>query len=115
MLLIWRGFGILVPLIAFSFVIATQAIVTGVGGQAAYTLNYRMYNGVSLVCAAFVIWFTGRHLNSRPRATYVNQATGAILRQGTRHSLFYIPMEYWAFAVLALAAASPYVTSTQPS
>lgn len=97
-MLIWRGWGILVIVLAGVCVIGTQLIVEAALGDGAYQ---GWMTGVGLVLVAIPVWFIGRRLNGRPGRTLVDQATGQQVMLRARHDLFFVKMEYWA-PVLAI-------------
>jgi hypothetical protein len=92
MVLIWRGLGILIPVIyglsylAVSYVIATFDL----------DVDIDIANSKFLWCWALVggvlTWFFGKDLNS-PKT----DEAGNPVRK--RHDLFFIPVQYWAFVV----------------
>jgi hypothetical protein len=100
-MIIWRGWGILVLLIAALFQWLGYAISSGLGygpleGDA-QIIGYLLF-----LPAAVLLWFLGRYLN-KPKV-YTDKATGQqVYSKGGRHSLFYIPIEYWAFIYVLLA------------
>jgi ABC-type antimicrobial peptide transport system permease subunit len=98
MIFIWRGWGILVVVYAFvAFVIGT-IIGNSVGGG----LHAGASVGVCEVIAGVAVWFTGNRLNRNGDRMLMDPKTGAEVRVRRRHTLFWIPMQYWA-PVLAIA------------
>ena len=83
-MIIWKGWGIL------TLVIAVIPISVGhlIGPAGA---------GIGLLVAAGVNWFVGQSFNRPLRE--------AGLGAGQRHTLFWIPMEWWSIAMAALAIA----------
>jgi hypothetical protein len=59
----------------------------------------------SQAVAAVAIWVVGKKLNGKPGRIMVDQATGETVELKSKHSLFFIKMEYWAFVVTAIAIA----------
>jgi hypothetical protein len=83
-MIIWKGWGILTLVIA---VVATaMGALISPGGA-----------GLGLLVGAGVNWFVGQNLNRPLRE--------AGLGSGQRHTLFWIPMEWWSIAMAALAIA----------
>lgn len=84
-MIVWRGWGILV-------IVITAACV-GLGGLILSLLGYSLDSKMDFVTKLFMlpasvmIWFVGRWLN----------------RPIKRHSLFFIPMEYWGFILGVLS------------
>jgi hypothetical protein len=92
--LIWRGWGILVALLALFALIATELIVDGLYGPGTYGAHAGRYAPLGLLPVALVLWPLGRRLN---------RSRGEALRLRSQHSLFFVRMEYWA---VILAGAS---------
>lgn len=80
-MIIWRGAGILVLVIAFGSCILTQLALGGVYTQQGWP------KFVALSIGAVIVFFSGRALNRDDR---------------TGHSLFFIPMEYWSVLMIAM-------------
>ena len=92
-MIIWTGWGILVVL---EFVL----VLAGVGGM---KLGEPVTGLLSGVVAAAVIWFTGRRFNDPAKdRLVVDPATGEQIRLITRHTLFWIPMQWWAIPAVLL-------------
>ena len=114
-MVIWSGWGILTVLIA--------ALVCGTfsaGGVALFDMaGLHRWSGLAfglgLLAAAAVNWWIGRRLNSRPGRMLTDQATGQTVVLRRRHSLFFIPMQWWSvplavagvLMLLAVVAAPP--------
>jgi hypothetical protein len=92
-MIFWRGWGILSPFIAIAGFFAGAAFVGGLGLPRGLA-NYPIPAG--LLVAAVGNWFLGRWLNQSRREAQA----GAI----NRHSLFFVPMEWWSVVMLGLAA-----------
>jgi hypothetical protein len=97
-MIIWTGWGFLVLVIGVGCCFATQLIV-----DSAFRDGYYEANGwpklVGLAAAALIIWPVGLAINrKRPERELVDPNTGerVVLSTGGGHTLFFIPMEYWA-------------------
>jgi hypothetical protein len=101
MLLIWRGWGILgllIPILALGLgmmvaeaVAPSNAAVTGIV--------------VFIFClaGAATVWVVGERLNSRPGRLLVDPATGEKVVLRSTHSLFWIPLQWWAIVAVLFA------------
>jgi len=99
-MIIWKGFGILVPAIMFAaFVLAIP--VSDTLGK--YSL------AISQLLAAGAIWWTGRTLNGKPGRLLQDPQTGEMVELKSTHSLFFIKMEYWAVLVGLIGVAALFV------
>jgi hypothetical protein len=105
LMIIWSGWGFLVAVIGIGCFFVTQLVVN----SAMQNDQYYQANGwpklVAFVVAAIIIWPIGRAFNrKRPERELVDANTGerVVLSSGGGHSLFFIPMEYWAAIFLVL-------------
>ncbi|HEY8738953.1 MAG TPA: hypothetical protein VIO62_18160 [Candidatus Dormibacteraeota bacterium] len=97
MIFIWRGWGILVALYALAAVVVGTVVRNAVGGG----IRAGVAIGVCEVLAGVAVWFTGIRLNGEADKALVDPNTGKEVRVRRRHTLFWIPMQYWA-PVLAI-------------
>jgi F0F1-type ATP synthase assembly protein I len=90
-MVIWSGWGILALVeAAIAF-----AGIDGIG------LKQPIAGLLSGVIAAAAIWFTGRRFNDPAKdRIVVDPATGEQIRLVTRHTLFWIPMQWWAIPAI---------------
>ena len=56
--------------------------------------------------AAAVNWTIGSRLNNRPERELIDARTGERFVMRSRHTLFWIPMQYYSFPMLLLGAGS---------
>jgi xanthine/uracil permease len=101
-MVIWKGWGILSLLLAVAGVFAGVALGGGVFGSREVG-RYAVVGG--LVVAAVANWFVGRSLNQSRR-----DANASALN---RHSLFFIPMEWWS-AIMLVCAVLFYLNLGKP-
>lgn len=96
-MVVWTGFGFLAGLIPV-VVFALTALVMDRG-------NHTTVDAViaSLVSAGLV-WWIGRKLNTAPGRVLVDPQTNERLVLRRRHSMFWIPMEWWSIACLLVGA-----------
>ncbi len=99
-MLIWRGWGILVVLIGFGLLVATQALVDAVAGRGAYTRESALWAPIAIVAAGAIVLVIGRALNGRPPRELVDKQTGEQVVLRPDNSLFFIKMEYWGVLML---------------
>lgn len=95
MLVIWRGLGWLAPIIGFTMMVLTQLAIDSVHGDGFYTAN-SWPKTVAIAAAAVSIGLLGWYLNHIRRGTIVDDASGEVVGKSPSHSLFFIPVEYWA-------------------
>jgi hypothetical protein len=111
MIIVWRGWGILVPAFLFIALLVATAINESLGGKSVMT-------GVVFTACGFgagvAIWLIAKAIESRPGRVFIDKATGKEISVGnSAGSFFFIPTRYWAFGSVAvgllfgLVAASP--------
>lgn len=102
MLLIWRGYGLAVPVLAFGAVIAARLLA-----DHAFGAGYADQHSWPGVAAALVflaaLWPLGRHVNRDRMRTVLDPQSGLEFRHDPGyHSFFLVPME-WAALALAVS------------
>lgn len=101
-MIIWSGWGLLaipVGFIGIMFGVAVdRALYPGIEPMPSWPL------ALGLLLAAAAAWWLGRRLNAAGDQVLQDPATGALVRLRRRHSLFFIPLQWWSIAMLAFAA-----------
>jgi hypothetical protein len=101
MLFIWRGRGWLVPVIVLGAFALSQLASNALYGDGFYAANaWPKY--AAIIFAALSIGLLGFNLNHKKRQTLVDEETGEVQGKAPSHSLFFIPIEYWAVIIPAL-------------
>jgi hypothetical protein len=106
-MIIWSGWGFLAAVIGFGCVLLSEFGVEAAMNDDQYYQNNGWPKLVALLVAAVIVWPIGRTLN-RPRPereiTLPNTGERVVVQSGGGHSLFFIPMQYWAplFVVLGI-------------
>ncbi|PSU93788.1 hypothetical protein C0W35_11320 [Photobacterium kishitanii] len=89
MILIWTKFGFLVPLL------------TLIGILIGLTIS-PTNNGIGLLVAAVLIWFSGKKLNKPSGEVYINEKTNERVTIDRKSTFFFLPMQYYAIPALLL-------------
>jgi hypothetical protein len=95
-MIVWRGWGFL----AFVIPLGLGTLVEQAGKA---MLDDGAWYFQSGFCVSLpIVWFLGRWLNNKPEKILIDPGSGeqVVLRGG--HSLFWIPLQYWAFVGLAM-------------
>ena len=98
MIIIYRGWGKLVPVIVIAMAFLSYEIGSSLGGELANLWCV----GLGLALSAAILFVLGRTLNGVPNRTLVDPETGEEVieeREGI-HTFFFIPMQHWAWPVL---------------
>jgi len=101
MLIVWRGYGWLVPVLTFGVMILSQVGIDAVYGDGFYTAN-AWPKTAAIVIAALCVGLVGIYLNHIKRGNVVDEETGEVLGKEPSHYLFFIPVEYWAIIIPAV-------------
>jgi hypothetical protein len=101
--MMWRGYGFLVPLIAFGCLVLGQLAVDSSFGD-----GYWQENRWPLVAAGLasglLLWGLGRRVNRDRVSTWIDPQSGIeFVRRAASHSFFLVPIE-WTGAAVALVA-----------
>ena len=95
-MIIWRGWGILVPIIPVVIWAFFPELFKAALPQTAYSNYYKFISAFSILLGALTLWFLGRKLNGGEGRTLVDEKTGEKVVLRANHSLFFLNMEYWA-------------------
>jgi hypothetical protein len=101
MIIIWRGWGILVPVMVIAaFLVAMGLGVAIPGNSPAESMAMIPITGA---LAGLGIWLFHQQMDKRPKRVFVDEATGQRIAVGAdAGSFFFIPTRFWAFIVPAL-------------
>jgi hypothetical protein len=103
MIVIWRGWGILViPIAALAFFLATAIKQeAGIQSPALSGVVYVLSSGL----AALGIWLFAQKIESQPGRVLIDKNTGREFEvRKNAGSLFFIPTRYWSYIVVAIGA-----------
>lgn len=90
-MIVWTGWGILGLLLGGLGIGAGTGIAASLGVP---TDDVNWGTSLGLILAAVAVWYLGQRLN-RPVDGY-HPKTGEPVKLRNRHTLFFIPMQYWA-------------------
>ncbi len=99
--LIWRGWGLLALLVpavvcGLSVLIVSAVAVAAKMNQGGQNMALGITMLVTGLISAYLVWVWGRRLNSEPGRTLIDPADGSSVVIRRSHSLFWIPMQWWA-------------------
>src|SRR5438105_3149025 len=93
-MIIWKGYGFLVLVIALAIGAVFSLIFSGIG------FTEDLGAAVGAVISGVTIWFVGLRFNAPEKArVLIDKQTGQEFTVKPVHSLFFIKMQYWAFIV----------------
>ncbi len=94
-MLIWKGAGILVPVIAIGILMVMQTLVNRIFSDTTYYRDNEWPGLLAILLASSLIWLLGRLFN---RSAYQNTT----IKIHKQHTFFFIAFEHWAYIVAAL-------------
>ena len=84
------------------FAIAAALLGGVVSDMAMDPALFDLVTGIGFIIAAVPTWLLGRKWNREPERVLTDEATGDQVVFRRRHSLFFIPMHWWAVPLLLL-------------
>jgi hypothetical protein len=106
MIIVWRGWGILVLAILFGCSLAANMLVNHLTGTTTYWETHAWPFASALLSAAALMWWVGLLLDRYSVRKSIDRFTGAPVATKKNHDLFYIPIKYWGLLFLALGLLS---------
>lgn len=104
-MIIWSGWGMLSALIAGAALVSSVLL-----DPALARMGIPTPTGVVLawLVAAFANWSLGKRLNQGPGRELIDPRTGERVILRGRHTLFWIPMQYYSVLMLILGALAAF-------
>ncbi len=98
-MIIWSGWGILVPVVPiiiwFLILLFFQAILPA----DTYSSYNKLFSDLGMLLGGLALWFLGKRLNSAEVRTLFDEKAGERVFLKTNHSFFFIKMQYWAIII----------------
>jgi hypothetical protein len=103
-LIVWQGLGAAAFVIPFGVMLIVGLTGPALIGQATFAQYGRIIVGASLLVGALLVHLLARRLALRPSRVLIDKATGQEVTLRERHTMWFIPIRYWAFfwAILGL-------------
>lgn len=102
-MIFWRGWGI----IGIAFPVLMAALLASLEFS---DENGRWFYLTGLTISAIPVWFIGKRLNRDKDDVFIHEKTGQQYKLGNRHTLFFIPLQYYAI-VYPLLGIAPFFAS----
>lgn len=96
MIYIWKGWGIVVPIVWFVTLWGVQLIANTIFGAGTYEAS-GLLKIIGSIPAGFAVWVIGNMLNEN------------IESSSNKHSFFFIPAETWGFIIPALTLVMTFI------
>jgi hypothetical protein len=104
-MILWKGWGILALLIPAALVAGGDTVLQDVMGS---QYNSPVVKALLLFLSAAAVWMAGRKLNSTPVKNLIDPETGKVVGIKQAHSMFWIPMQWYA-VIWVIAAVVVYI------
>ena len=101
-MIIWKGWGILGVLIPVLLSISVDATTDSMLGVNMYK-NSTWAMPLVLALSAIIVYFVGYKLNNKPGKIVIDPENNERIELKTVHSIFWIPLQYWAGIILAFS------------
>jgi hypothetical protein len=102
-IIFWQGLGFLVAVIVFGCSLAANLICNAIVGGG-YFDQHQWPVAVSLILSAAICWFLGSYLRKKSDRVAIDKETGReFVVNHSRHTLFFIPLQYWSPILLLIA------------
>ena len=97
-MLVWQGFGIAAALIPIALIFVVTVLWGAiVGSSTPSDRDSTLIVAIAALASAPLVYLLGRRLDRRPGRTMVDKATGQEVVLRDSHTLFFVPMKYWAW------------------
>lgn len=110
MFIVWSGLGFLVPVLGFVELMLLSVVPETMNHSLALALKFLI-----VLAGTLGIWTLGRKLSQGPGRVLIDPETNERIVLRTRHTLFWIPMEYWAFIVAIICVALIFAPASPPT
>ncbi len=101
-MIVWKGWGIMALLIPLVCSLLVEAVV-----DYTYVIDFYKSNDwampLVLALSSIIVFSLGRTLNSRPGRIVIDIETNEHIELKKTHSMFWIPLQYWAVIIMALS------------
>ncbi|MFT3802661.1 MAG: hypothetical protein QM766_15760 [Burkholderiaceae bacterium] len=102
-MIFWRGYGILVAVIAFLGLFGARWIAESMWGTPLPVDRRKLCELVGMLVAALVVYGLHRAIvRANPPRTFVDKKTGEEVVWVPKHDLFFVPIKYWPYVLAAL-------------
>lgn len=105
MLMVWKGKGFLVALVAMTTFALMQLGTNGIGGPGTYEGNALFWGGVTLLVAGLVLIGLGQKLHLESNQFFFDPKTNEPITLGRADTMLFIPVRIWGALFCAAGAA----------
>jgi hypothetical protein len=103
-MLVWQGLGAYGFVIPFFLLVGAQLVASALLGDDGAVQYGDWVTGLTLLLSAVLVHFIAMRLAARPGREVIDKATGEEITLRERHTLFFVPLRYWAILYAVLGA-----------
>ena len=101
-MIIWKGKGFLVAVVAFLMLLLTEFSVEALFKDGTYYQRHGWPKLVGFFIAGCIVLPIGKYLNRKEGKVLIEKDTGKEVVLKAKHSLYFIDVEYWSYILFAL-------------
>lgn len=102
-MVIWSGWGWVVPVFAFFVALGTELLSEAITGQDHFYQSHPWLVVGAMVVAGGLVGLVALFLSRRPARVVIDKQTGQELTLQPKHSFFFVPLRWWAPLLPAIA------------
>lgn len=102
---VWKGKGIVVPIVFMGIGYATMYIVQLIQGEE-ITQDNPLFFGTAALISGIILYFLGKNFNKNKDMVIVNKETGEQRKVGIQHSFSFVRVEWWGIFFVFLGIIS---------
>ena len=99
-MIIWKGWGFIVFINTFLLSLAGEIISESITKDDNFYQSNSIPITIVFMLSGVINGFLGKWLNSRNAKTHIDKETNQEITIKNKHSLFFIPMEYWGVILI---------------
>ncbi len=100
-MLVWTGWGILTPFIAFIPFLVIRVLVDSIMGNLFFK-NHTSIQILAILISSSLVWLSGKKLNSVSDRVMIDKVSRQEVVLKSAHTLFFVKMEYWSVLIAVL-------------
>jgi len=101
-MIVWKGWGLLALIIPLFFSLLAGSVFDAIYGESFYK-NSEWAMPMILSLSSVLLYFMGIKLNNKPGRILIDPENNEQIELKTRHTMFWIPIQYWAFIVVGIS------------
>ncbi len=96
-MIIWSGYGFLVPIIAFACLLAAEFVSEAVFHDGNYYQEHAWPMALGFMVAGVVVAAAAHRFRGAEPRVMLDEETGErVMVGGSKHSFFFVPIRYWS-------------------